>query len=148
MDGLYAAAALAMRYWFLFAAAVVLLSVTGISIKEYREKRYVLLVAHSSIGYLHVISGTEDIIDKNIQLMHENTIGRSRAVDITFRDTSIHKAHSQIHRNDDGSVFVNRLGRGEVTVNGSRVRSYAQVYDGDIICFGNIVTRLHLKEVQ
>lgn len=148
MDGLYEAAALAMRYWFFVAAAVILLGVTGISIKEYREKRFVLSVAQNSIGYLHVLSGPEDIIDTNIQLMSENTIGRSRSVDIVMRDPSVYKAHSQIYTSENGCVYVNRLGRGEVTVNGRMVRSAVKIYNEDIICFGNIVTRLHVKEVE
>jgi hypothetical protein len=143
----YEAVSLGMRYWFLIAAAVVLLGVTGISIKEYRDKRFVLNVAHSSIGYLSVISGPEDIINENIQLLRENTIGKSRGVDIVLRDSSISKAHSQVYM-EDGRVYVNRLGKGDVTLNGSRVASTAEVYDGDIICFGNIVTRLHIKEVE
>ena len=147
MDGIYAVAALAMRYWFLAAAAIVLLGVTGISIKEYSEKRFVLGIAKSSIGYLHVISGPEDIIDKNIQLMLENTIGRAKNVDIMLHDPSVSKAHSQVYM-ADGGVFINRLGRGEVVVNGIKVNSVAEVFDEDIVCFGNVVMRLHLKEVD
>lgn len=144
---LYDAAALAMRYWFLIAAAIVLLGVTGISIKEYREKRLVLSVAQSSIGYLNVISGPEDIINENIQLMRENTIGRSRGVDIVLRDPSIIKAHSQIYKTE-GGIFVNRLGNGEVAVNGEIIVSSVEVFGGDVICFGNIVTRLFIKEEE
>ncbi len=143
----YEAAALALRYWFLIAAAVVLLGVTGISIKEYRDKRFVLGLAQSSIGYLSVISGPEDIIGENIQLMRENTIGRSRGVDIVLRDPSIVKAHSQIYMTD-GGIFVNRLGRGEVNVNGEDIVSSASIYSGDMICFGNIVTRFFVKEEE
>lgn len=141
----FEAVSLAMRYWFLAAAAIVLLGVTGISIKEYREKRFVLRVAQSSIGYIHVVSGPEDIFNVNIQLMHENTIGKARNVDIMMRDPSIQKAHSQVY-SADGGVYVNRLGKGEVTVNGESVTSPVKVGTGDIICFGNVVTRLHLKE--
>lgn len=141
----YEAASLAMRYWFLAAAAIVLLGVTGISIKEYREKRMVLSVAQSSIGYIHVISGPEEIFNENIQLMRENTIGKAGNVDILIHDPSIMKAHSQVYCAEDG-VYVNRLGKGEVTVNGTDVKSPVKVETGDIICFGNIVTRLHLKE--
>jgi hypothetical protein len=143
----YEAAALAMRYWFLIAAAIVLLGVTGISIKEYREKRFVLGIAQSSIGYLNVISGPEDIIGENIQLMRENTIGKSRGVDIVLRDPSIIKAHSQVYMTGKG-IFVNRLGRGEVTVNGEDIDSPASIYSGDMICFGNIVTRFFIKEEE
>lgn len=143
----YEAAALAMRYWFLIAAAIVLLGVTGISVKEYREKRLVLGIAQSSIGYLNVISGPEDIIGENIQLMRENTIGRSRGVDIVLRDSSIAKAHSQVYMAGSG-IYVNRLGKGEVTVNGEDVFSQARIYSGDIICFGNIVTRFYIKEEE
>jgi hypothetical protein len=143
----YEAAALAMRYWFLIAAAIVLLGVTGISIKEYREKRFVLGIAQSSIGYLNVMSGPEDIAGENIQLMRENTIGRSGGVDIVFRDPSVIKAHSQIYK-AGGGIFVNRLGRGEVTVNGEDIVSSARIYDEDIICFGNIMTRFYIKEEE
>ncbi len=141
----FEAVSLAMRYWFLAAAAIVLLSVTGISIKEYREKRMVLSVAQSSIGYIHVVSGPEDIFNANIQLMRENTIGKARNADIVMKDPSIMKAHSQVY-SSDGDVYVNRLGKGEVTVNGAAVTSPVKITTGDIICFGNIVTRLHLKE--
>jgi hypothetical protein len=141
----YEAVSLAMRYWFLAAAAIVLLSVAGISIKEYREKRLVLSVAQSSIGYIHVVSGPEDIFNVNIQLMRENTIGKARNADIVIKDPSILKAHLQVY-SADGDVFVNKLGKGEVTVNGADVTSPVKVKTGDIICFGNIVTRLHLKE--
>jgi pSer/pThr/pTyr-binding forkhead associated (FHA) protein len=143
----YEAAALAMRYWFLIAAAIVLLGVTGMSIKEYREKRFVLSVAQSSIGYLTVVSGPEDISGENIQLMRENTIGRSRGVDIVLRDPSIIKAHSQVYMTDSG-IYVNRLGKGEVTVNGEEIVSSARIYSGDFICFGNIVTRFFIKEEE
>ncbi len=143
----YEAAALAMRYWFLIAAAIVLIGVTGISIKEYREKRFVLSIAQSSIGYLSVISGPEDIIEENIQLMRENTIGRSRGVDIVLRDPSIARAHSQIYL-AGSNIYVNRLGKGEVTLNGEDVDSPARIYSGDFICFGNIVTRFFIKEEE
>ena len=146
MDGVYEAAALALRFWFLIAAAIVLLGVTSISIKEYRDKRYVLGVAHSSIGYMAIMSGPEDIMGQNLQLKDKNTIGRSRQVDIVLNDRSVEKAHSQLYVADDGGVYVNRLGRGEVVVNGRSVRDSLPLADGDIVCFGNIVTRVHLKE--
>jgi hypothetical protein len=148
MDGVYTVVSLAMRYWFIAAAAIVLLGVTGISIKEYRDKRYVLGVAKSSIGYLHVLSGSEEIIDTNIQLMSDNTLGRSKHTDVVLRDPSIYKAHSQIYSAYDGRVFISRLSAGEVTVNGAEVESVYQVYDQDMITLGNIVMRLYLKEVE
>jgi hypothetical protein len=148
MDGLYTIASLAMRYWFIAAAAIVLIGVTGISVKEYRDKRYVLCVADSSIGYFHVVSGPPDIIDTNIQLMSDNTIGRSKHADIVLRDPSVYKVHSQLYSAYGGRVFVSRLGAGEVTVNGMEVKSLCQVYDGDMITMGNIVLRLYLKEVE
>ena len=146
MNGIYEAMALGMRFWFLAVVILVLLGVTAISIKEYTEKRYVLRVASRSIGYLHIVSGPEEIMKENLQLMRENTVGRSRRVDINLRDNSISKAHSQIYLAQDGIVYVNRLSRGEVTVNGQPVNDTAPVYSGDIICFGNVVARLHIKE--
>ena len=146
MDGIYEAAALGMRFWFLAVVILVLLGVTAISIKEYTEKRYVLRIAGSSIGYLHIVSGPEEIRSENLQLMRENTIGRSRRVDIYLRDNSISKAHSQIYLARDGGVYLNRLGRGDVTVNGQPVYDTVPVYSGDMICFGNIVASIHIKE--
>ena len=97
MDGVYEAIALVMRFWFVFVGIVVLLGVTSISIREYRDKHYVLGIAQRSIGYLNIVSGPEDIIGDNIQLMRENTLGRSRRVDIMLNDTSVGKAHSQLY---------------------------------------------------
>jgi hypothetical protein len=148
MDGVYTVASLAMRYWFIVAAAVVLLGVTGISVKEYRDKRYVLSVADLSIGYFHVVSGPEDIIDTNIQLMRDNTIGRSKKVDISFQEPSIIKVHSQVYSAFDGRVYISRMGKGSVTVNGKEVSSICEVGDKDLITLGNLVFRLYLKEVD
>lgn len=146
MSGVYEAAALTLRFWFLIAAGIVLLGVTSISIKEYRDKRYVLGVAYSSIGYMTIVSGPDDIMGQNIVLMNQNTIGRSRRVDIVLNDRSVDKAHSQLYLGEDGTVYVNCLGRGDVTVNGQFVSDSSPVYEGDIVCFGNVVARVHLKE--
>jgi hypothetical protein len=146
MNSVYEAAALTLRFWFLIAAGIVLLGVTSISIKEYRDKRYVLGVAHSSIGYMTILSGPEDIMGSNISLMNRNTVGRSRRVDIVLNDRSVDKAHSQIYQIEDGTVYVNCLGRGDVTVNGQLVNDASPVYEGDVVCFGNVVARMHLKE--
>ena len=148
MDGVYEATALTLRFWFLIAAGIVLLGVTSISIKEYRDKRYVLGVAHSSIGYMTIISGPDDIMGQNIQLMNKNTIGRSRRVDIVLNDRSVDKAHSQLYLAEDGTVYVNGLGRGDVTVNGHFISEASPIYEGDVVCFGNVVTRIHLKEID
>ena len=148
MNGVYEATSLAMRYWFFIVAAIVLLGVTSISIKEYRDKRYVLGVAKSSIGYFTVVSGPDDIRGTKMQLMPQNTIGRSRRADIVLLDRSVEKAHAQIYLADDDSVYLSRLGSGEVTLNGVRVESFARIKTADIMCLGNVVIRVYLKEVD
>ena len=148
MDGVYEAASLAMRYWFFVVGAIVLLGVTSISIKEYRDKRYVLGVAKSSIGYLSVISGPDEIRGLKLQLMPQNTIGRSRRADIVLSDRSVEKAHAQIYLADDDAVYVTRLGSGDVVLNGQRVGDFARVKSADIVCFGNVVVRVYLKEAE
>lgn len=148
MQGIYEATALAMRYWFIVVAVIVLLGVTGISVKEYRDKRFVLGKAQSSIGYLRVISGPDDVIGENIQLAENSTIGRSRRSDIVFADRSVDKAHSQIAKVLSGAVYLSRLGTGEVTLNGKSVDSRVRLYDGDVVCFGNVVTEMHIKEEE
>lgn len=148
MDGAYAVASIAMRYWFIVAAAVVLIGAVGISVKEYRDKRFVLGVAKSSIGYFHVVSGPREIFGENIHLMPENIIGRSKNSDIRILDKSVSKIHSEVYIAFDGRVYITRTGRGEVTVNGAPVDLVGQVKDGDMITIGNILFRLHLKEVS
>ena len=147
MNGVYEAASLAMRYWFFIVGAIVLLGVTSISIKEYRDKRYVLGVAKNSIGYLSVVSGPDEIRGAKMQLMPQNTIGRSHRADIVISDRSVDKAHAQIYLAEDDVVYLSRLGNGEITVNGTRVENFAPVKSADIVCFGNIVVRVHLTEV-
>ncbi len=147
MNPVYEAASLAMRYWFFIVGAIVLLGVTSISIKEYRDKRYVMGVAKSSIGYVTVVAGPEEIRGSRLQLMTQNTIGRSRRADVVLADRSVEKAHAQIYLAEDDGVYLTRLGSGEVTVNGARVNEYTSLKTGDIVCFGNIVVRVYLKEV-
>jgi hypothetical protein len=122
------------------------LGVTSISIKEYRDKRMVLDVAQSSIGYLAIISGPDDVMGENVPLLDQNTIGRSRHADIIFADRSVDKAHSQIYVSEDGAVMVNKLGRGDVTVNGISLEDNAVLKNRDIVCFGNVVAKVFLKE--
>ena len=147
MNGVYEAASLAMRYWFFIVGAIVLLGVTSISIIEYRDKRYVLGVAKNGIGYLSVVSGPDEIRGIKMQLMPQNTIGRSHRADIVLSDRSVDKAHAQIYLAEDDVVYLSRVGSGEITVNGARVENFVPVKSADIVCFGNIVVRVHLKEV-
>lgn len=146
MSGLYEATALALRFWFLVVAVIIVLGVTSISIKEYRDKRMVLDVAQSSIGYLAIISGPDDVMGENVPLLDQNTIGRSRGADIIFADRSVDRAHSQIYLSEDGTVMVSRLGRGDVTVNGVSLDGSVPVKNRDIVCFGNVVAKVFLKE--
>lgn len=146
MEGVFQVTALAMRFWFMIVAAIVLLGVTGISIKEYRDKRYVLDVAQSSIGYLYIVSGPEDVMEENITLLQSNTIGRARKCDIVLADRSIDKVHAQIDRALSGAVYLFRTGQGEVTVDGKSVERRARLYAGALVCFGNVVAEVYLKE--
>jgi len=145
---LYEAFSLAMRYWFVIVILIVLIGSVGISVKEYRQKHFVLSLAHSSIGYLRVLSGPEDILGENIQLMHENTIGRSRRVDILLRDRSIDKVHCLIYKDETGDVYISRITQGDITINGVQLEDSAIVFTGDMICIGNVVTELHIKKEE
>lgn len=146
MQGIYEAAALAMRYWFMVVAVIILLGMTGISIKEYKDKRYVLNVAQSSIGYLSVISGPRDVIGENIPLMEQNVLGRSRRCDIVIADRSVDKEHVQIKKALSGAVYLERLSSGDVTVGGRSIKNRERIYSMDIVCLGNVVIEVHLKE--
>jgi len=143
---IYEAASLAMRFWFVVVILIVLLGAVGISVKEYRQKHFVIGVAQNSIGYLSVLSGPEDILGENVQLMEENTIGRSRRVDIVLLDRSVSKAHSLVYLDEFGDVCINRLGDGEITINGEQLEDTALIFTDDIVCFGNVVTEVHIKE--
>ncbi|MFA5675042.1 MAG: FHA domain-containing protein [Christensenellales bacterium] len=146
MQGIYEAAALALRYWFMFAAVIILFGVAGISIKEYKDKRYVMNVAQSSIGYLSVISGPKDIIGENVPLMEINLLGRSKRCDIMFADRSVYKEHAKIHKALSGAVYLERLDKGDISISGRNVENRARLYSMDILCIGNVVTEVHLKE--
>ncbi len=146
MNGLYEATALTLRYWFLIVAVIIMLGVISLSIKEYRDKRMVLDVAQSSIGYLAVISGPDDVMGENVTLLENNTIGRSRNADIIFADRSVDKMHSHIYLRDDGSVVLSQVGRGDVTVNGVKLNGSMTLKSRDIVCFGNVVAKVFLKE--
>ncbi|MBT3319586.1 MAG: FHA domain-containing protein [Clostridia bacterium] len=143
---LYEAASLAMRYWFVVVIVIVFFGAVVISVKEYRQKHFVLGVAQNSIGYLSILSGPDDVLGENLQLMQENTIGRSRRVDIVLADRSVNKAHSQVYLDEYGDVCINRLGDGEVTINGESLEDNALIFTDDIVCFGNVVTQVHIKE--
>ncbi len=145
---LYEAFSLAMRYWFVVVIFIVLAGSVGISVKEYRQKHYVLGLATASIGYLNVLSGPDEVLGENLQLMEENTIGRSRRVDIMLYDRSVDKVHCLIYRDENSDVCISRITQGDITINGKQLEDSAILFTGDMICFGNVVTQLHIKEEQ
>ena len=61
-------------------------------------------------------------------------------------DRSVDKAHSQIYRDEHGDVCINRLGDGEVTINGVPLEETALIFSDDVVCFGNVVAQVHIKE--
>ena len=142
---LYEAFALSMRYWFLIVIFIILIGSVGISIREYRQKHYVLGLARLSIGYLRVLSGPEEILGENLQLMQQNTIGRSRRADIMLRDRSVDKAHCLIYKDETGEVLISRITQDDITINGVQLEDNALVFTGDVICIGNVVTELNIK---
>jgi len=143
---MFEAFSLAMRYWFVVVIFIVLAGSVGISIREYRQKSVVLGIARSSIGYLNVVSGPDDVLGENLQLMEENTIGRSRRVDIMLGDRSIDKVHCLVHRDENGDVCISRMTDADITINGAKLEESAILFSGDMICLGNVVTQLHIKE--
>lgn len=146
MQGIYEASALTMRYWFMGVAVIILLGVTAMSIKEYKDKRYVLNMAQSSIGYLSVLSGPNDIFGENMPLMAQNVLGRSRRCDIVLLDGSVKKEHARIHKALSGAVYIERTSPGDITVGGLNIKRRARINSMDIVCIGNVVTQVHLKE--
>ena len=75
---LYDAVAFGMRYWFLLLIALMLFTLIGISISEYRQRKSVMGIVGQYVGYIEVTGGDEESIGMRIGLTAENIIGSGK----------------------------------------------------------------------
>lgn len=142
---LYEVVAYAMRYWFILLMALMLFAVVLISVREYRERKVVLIEAGKYIGYIEIVAGNEDLVGMNIAFTDKNTVGKSSGSDMVIDDPSILKSHALLYLKND-SMNVSPMGENAlVRVNGRRISRAKRVCDGDTIDFGDIISVLHMR---
>ena len=58
------------------------------------------------------------------------------------------KVHCLIYKDAGADVNISRITEGDITINGIQLEDNAIVFTGDVICFGNVVTQLYIKEEE
>ena len=141
---MYEAIAFAMRYWFIFLMAVILIAVIVISVKEYKERKSVLDRIADFFGYLEIVGGSEDILGEKYGICEYNLIGTSSVCDICILDKGIKKKHAEIYLNEDSAV-ISSFGRAVVLVNDDMIKGPRTLKTGDVISIGNVSLRVFMK---
>lgn len=146
-SSVYEAVAYAMRYWFVFAACVILIAVIFASAREYRQRKNILEEVDSFVGYLEIAAGPEDWIGSRIGIRAENTLGRHAKSDICLDDYSIAKSHASLYTTG-GDLLISPAGKAETLVNGRRIAGAQVLRTGDIIVLGDIQLKVFIKRTR
>jgi len=144
-SSLYEAASYIMRYWFVILVVLMLFGVILISIREYREKKYVMGMAGKYIGFIEILAGSPEYMHERYGLLNRNTIGRSKRADVCIPDSSLKRVHALLYFKN-GAAYINTLGTGEVLRNGHSVDKPRILNTGDVLTLGGVIIGVHLKE--
>lgn len=144
---LYDAVAFGMRYWFLLLIALMLFTLIGISISEYRQRRSVMGIVGQYIGYIEVTGGDEESIGMRIGLTAENLIGSGKRADIVIDDPLVAKIHAQIIYRD-GHLYMKPLGGNRAKINGRLAVREHEIVTEDVLTFGSISCAVYLREAD
>lgn len=143
-EAMYEALAYAMRYWFIFIMLFILIAVIYVSVKEYRQRKFVMEEIGRYLGYLEIVGGDEEIIGLQYNVASENTIGRSKKSDIYIDDASVNKNHALLYKNKE-DFYITAIGKGVVLVNGRKASKDYTLKTGDIITLGEVELKIFIK---
>lgn len=141
----FEALSFAMRYWFLFVMAIILILVIAVSVGEYRQRKWVMGEIGRYVGFLDVVDAEdENLVGIRFGLFPENSIGSLKKSDVYLKDPSVLKTHALMYQKN-GDMYLSPMSNGVTTINGRRASKAHKVYGGDIITFGDVTTRLFLR---
>ena len=144
INSIYQILVIVMKYWFILLALVILRLVIKTSTREYKERKTLLGQLGQYLGYLEIVGGLEGEKGTRIGILRENSIGSGMTVDIVIRDRSVEREHAFLYLKDDRMILSPMIT--EATwINGRKVNQAYEVRSGDILTFGNVVTRLFLR---
>lgn len=79
---------------------------------------------------------------------NEASIGRNKACDVVLSFDTISRLHAVIAFRNKGFVIFDTHSKSGVTVNGEKIKSKAQLYDGDRIGFGGLEYTLSVNKFK
>ena len=144
---LYDAVAFGMRYWFLLLIALMLFTLIGISISEYRQRRNIMGIVGQYVGYLEVVGGDAESIGMRIGLAAENLIGSGKRADIVIEDPLVAKLHAQITYRA-GHLYLKPLGGNRARINGRIAVREHEIMTEDVLTFGSVSCTVYLREAD
>ena len=144
INSIYQILAIGLKYWFILVAIIMLWLIISTSRREYRERRSLLGQLGNYIGYLEIVGGLQGEKGTRIGISRENTIGSGKTVDIVIRDRSVEREHAFLYLKGN-ELILSPLIKGVTWINGRPATQAFAVSSGDLLSFGNVVTRLFLR---
>lgn len=145
-DALYDAVAFGMRYWFLLLIALMLFTLIGVSVAEYKRHKSIMNMVGTYVGYLET-EPTEDEPALRFGIAKGTVIGSGKRADIIIDDPEVSKTHAVILRRGNKTA-ISPSGGSEYFLNGCRYDRPCRIYSGDVLVFGSVRMRVFLKEEQ
>lgn len=75
---------------------------------------------------------------------YETSIGRSKACDIVFTNSTVSRSHAVVALRKDGFYVFDTESKSGVYLNGEKINKNARLSDGDVIAFGTSVMKFYI----
>lgn len=75
---------------------------------------------------------------------YETSVGRSRACDVVFSNSTVSRSHAVVALRKDGFYVFDTESKTGVYLNGEKIEKNAKLDDGDVIAFGTAIMKFHM----
>lgn len=148
-DGVYSTLALAMRYWFLFLMALIVLLVFRWYRRDCRIQKKIMdyLPDAGHIGQMVVLQGDASLAQGTVlPVPREGTIGSLRTNDLCLPHTSVAAKHLRFAFDEAQGLMLYACGNAQAKADERAVDAHtpSAMVHGSVLCIGPYVLRLRL----
>ena len=75
---------------------------------------------------------------------YETSVGRSKACDIVFTNSTVSRSHAVVALRKDGFYVFDTESKSGIYLNGEKISKKARLSDGDVIAFGTAIMKFYI----
>lgn len=121
-----------MRYVLSILAIAVIVNCVWSLIRLRPEKKVYAVLVNMANNEQHPIT------------CYETSVGRSRACDVVFTNSTVSRSHAVVALRKDGFYVFDTESKTGVYLNGEKIEKNAKLSDGDVIAFGTAIMKFYM----